>query len=619
MKKYIWGFPGIGKSSLKLDGLTVVDADCRLFEFKGVSNSNLHSNGEQRSFERDSSYPQNYIDYIKSVDADIVLLNCHLSLLEDIDKESVLVVYPSRWLLSEYMERYVSRGDSVSFVSYMISEAPRMIEYINRSDFKKYQVFTVNTYLNDLFERNDFKMKLMVWSELAEHLQRAKDLNVLRLAEDGKTLVCDIENLGDASIYEIAAGTLADDIFKGKYTLDIDQMLQVCDAREAEIEKERVALERRGGLSREELEDKIMQGIVNGAFGIEYAEIAPYSHGYEVTYGGDGPVGSTRDFKNRWECYCGFFDIPGKIADMIENERQSGRVFGSSAQPLDIKELLSAIDETEGKQIKKFVPEKETDFERWGSRGYGSRGSIASVMDVHAGKGLDGIVQHHYHGDYSSMTPTSQNSLVETLVFMKGFCLDCLNYLDIGIDGRQKVVEYLKKHGTDISTPEKLQEWIIANPEKCGKEGNRVRELYGRAYKDFVRLNNLVNEFNGYLEELCKELGGHNFDGELFDVNYGVLCATVNEKDGKLVLNQQSIDVWNDKLSYMVKECITVNELKTVCKQLGFDIQDLEDLALGAESEKEKAGLDDVIRSCDEMSKNHDTRLCREPNIDKER
>lgn len=165
------------------------------------------------------------------------------------------------------------------------------------------------------------------------------------------------------------------------------------------------------------------------------------------------------------------------IVSKIENDQQSGRVFGANAKPLIISELIQAIDDMESKQISSFTPEKATNFERWGSRGYGSRGSIASVMDVHAGKGLDGIVQHHYHGNYSSMTPSRQNDLVETLVFMKGFCLDYLSNMPGGRAAQKKVIDYLAKHGTDISTPEKLCEWIKANPEKCGKEENRKLSL----------------------------------------------------------------------------------------------------------------------------------------------
>lgn len=483
MKRYIWGFPGVGKSGLNVPGLSIVDADCNLFIFNNVFLSDLHVEAGHKQFERNYNYPNNYLEHIRNVDADIILLNCHISLLEQLGKENVLVVYPDVSLMPEYLERYRSRGDNESFISYMEEEAEGMIRFIDGSDFGKYRIDSENTYLRDLFEREDFKMKLMTRKELTEQLQRAIDLNVViatyqagdnaRLVCDAKYSEMDIKDIQSSVNYSVErvhnAAELAEKVLDGKFQLDIDALEFACNKRESEIEKELVLMERRGGLSHNELAGKIMQGIVNGALGIRYSEIAPYSHGYEVTFGGKGPAGSTLDFKNRWECYCDLFDVPEKIAVMIENGRQSSRVFGAQAQALNVREMVAAIDEMEGKQITSFVPEKEAGLERRGRYS----GHVASVMDVHAGKALDGIVQHHFHGDYSSCTPVKQNNLVETLVCMKGFCLDCIGNLDIGPEGRKKVVEFLKKKGIDVSTPEKMRTWILENSEKCALLDNR--------------------------------------------------------------------------------------------------------------------------------------------------
>lgn len=486
MKRYIWGFPGIGKSSLNIPGVKIVDADCKKFEFKDVADDELHRKSDNlRYYELDESYPQNYLDYIQSVDADVVLINCHLSLLEQLDKENVLIVYPNRSMVAkyEYLSRYSARGDNDSFIEYMSQEWENIIRYIEESNFDKYKILGVDKTLSNLFERNDFKMKLMVWSELAELLQRAKDLNVLGLEEDGRTLVCDKKFLGDSSLSGVAAGTLADDVFKGKYSLDIDQLIVICDEREKQIQQEKVFLERRGGLSREELADKIMQGIVNGALGIRYAEIAPYSHGYEVTYG-PGEHGSTRDCKNRWECYCDFFEIPAKIVEKIENNKQDTPWRGR-CEELDIEELIGSVDNLEKNKLKSFIPEKDSGFERRSRY----TGHVASVMDVHKGLALDGIVQGHFAGDYSSMTPSTQNRTVKMLVYMKGFCLDCLCNLDASNVDKHKIIEYLGKHGNDISTPEKLQEWIKANPMKCGIEYNRRTSLTSQIANSIAKVS----------------------------------------------------------------------------------------------------------------------------------
>lgn len=270
----------------------------------------------------------------------------------------------------------------------------------------------------------------------------------------------------------------AQQIFEGEKEFDFGKFQNDIERTKNFTAKEISLLERRGGLTHQELADKIMQGIVNGALGIRYSQIAPYSHGYEVTFGGNGPVGSTRDFKNRWECYCDFFKIGSEIAGKIENLMQNNQVFGKKCEALNIVELLATIDKRESECISTFIPEKDTDFKRASnSYTYPYRNDVASVMDVHAGKGLDGIVQHHYHGTYSTMTPVKQNSLVEMMVCLNGFCLDCLKGLDVSGFEKEEIVDYLKKHGTDISTPEKLEDWIRNNPEKCGLEVNRNRKL----------------------------------------------------------------------------------------------------------------------------------------------
>ena len=121
MKKYyIWGFPGIGKSSVN-SRFRIVDADCERFKFvlpEDLAGS-PHLRKSMTYTQRDPSYPNNYFDYIRSVDADIVLLNCHISLLEKLDGENLLLVYPSAALKQEYLERYALRGDNQTYIHCM--------------------------------------------------------------------------------------------------------------------------------------------------------------------------------------------------------------------------------------------------------------------------------------------------------------------------------------------------------------------------------------------------------------------------------------------------------------------------------------------------------------------
>lgn len=488
MKRYIWGFPGIGKSSVSLPGVRVVDTDCELFKFKGVADIELHSDDREAYFEPDENYPRNYIEYVQSVGADMVLLNCHLSLLESLGgQDDILIVYPDESLLSEFVDRYRGRGDHSSFVSYVEEEWEGMIGAIEESEFDKYKIDTENTYLSDLFARSGFKMKLMTRVELTEQLQRAIDLNVIviayqagdnpRLEFKGIYMNKDDGELSASVNYTVKrpqdAAKLAEAVLNGEYALDIDDLMSVCEMVEMLLHEEKEKRERRGGLSREELADKIMQGIVNGAISVRHGQIAPYSYGYAVTFNGGGAGEAGR---NRWECYCDFFEIPNVIVDKIERDTQDRATFSKvSVPPLNIEAMLYYIDQAEQTKITSFTPEKDTDFERWGSRGYNSRGSIASLADVHKGKGLDGIAKGHYGGDYSSMTTSRQNDMIQSLVFMKGFCLDCLSHLH-SAPAKENIINYLKKHGTDISTPDRLQDWILDNPGKCGYEDNRVYE-----------------------------------------------------------------------------------------------------------------------------------------------
>lgn len=599
MKKYIWGFPGIGKSNINNE--KIVDADCEQFKyiFPDGFDGSLHRSGGWEGVLPNPEYPENYFKFVEGLEAEIVLLNCHIGLLERFDKERVLLVYPCEELIVEYLERYRTRGDNKSFVSYMAKEAPGMIRAYDASDFKKYKVFKRDTYLSDLFERNDFKVKVMTKKELTEQLQRAIDLGVLNVDLENNVLLCDLKFAKDPNpeLKKHGANTWAHLVLEGKYELDIEQLLMVCLKREAELEKEKVMLERRGGLSREELEDKIMQGIVNGTLSIYHGQIAPYSYGYEVVFVGGGAGDSGR---NRWECYCDLFEVPKTIAQKIEENSQDKRTYSNADPvPLNIKGFLTRIDNAETTKITSFTPEKDSTLQRTkNSYTYPFRNSIATIGDVHKGNGLDGIATGAFGGGYSSMTTNAQNELVQTLVFLKGFCLDCLDKLP-SRSAKENVISYLKKHGIDISTPEKLKDWIKANPEKCGKEENRVvkeyfnsqHQLYAQAYCNFVELKSIVDKHNGSFEELCDKLNGRNLDREFFDVSFGALDATISCKNGSVELNDRHIGIWDSSRTAWIEENVSLEYLKETCKEIGYDIAGLESKARA----KDMPSLDQII------------------------
>lgn len=107
------------------------------------------------------------------------------------------------------------------------------------------------------------------------------------------------------------------------------------------------------------------------------------------------------------------------------------------------------------------------------------------------------------------------------------------------------------------------------------------KHLYEAAWADFWKLAKEVEDFEGSFEDLCVKLGGQNYEDELFDVNYGVLCATVKNVGAARWVSTSSIDIWNDSLNGMIEECITLQQLKNVCIQLGIDVDRIQDECLG--------------------------------------
>lgn len=448
---YIWGFPGIGKSSISKSP-DILDADCRLFQFAGASSGALHNTAEHTGTVPDPAYPQNYLDHIRSADSRYILLNCHISLLRHLPRENLLLIYPDMTLKYVYLKRYQDRGDNGSFISYMDESFANIVHAIESYPCRKLRITGEHTYLTDILKGDFLMNEFMTKHDLTTLLNEAIRYDLL-----GPEVTGDYARVED----------IAQAIFEGKVELDFGDLRKKVEACEKAAETERVATARRGGLTREELADKLMQGIVNGALDIRHGQIAPYSYGYEVTFG------DRRNFTNRWECYCKLEEVPVKLVSFIEANSQSSEVFGQKAdKPIDIEGIIEAIDKTERFRITGFTPESKSTLRR-SCMPY-ERGSVATVKDVHRGNGLDGIVQHHYHGDYGTMTTSAQNDLVETLVYMNGFCLDhlpnnfCGEHLDF-------IIGYLQRHGIDITTPEKLDAWVKNNPGKCALPANRTR------------------------------------------------------------------------------------------------------------------------------------------------
>lgn len=172
MKKYfVWGFPGIGKSQPVNSRLRIVDADCERFKFaipNGISH--LHSQKSMTWTQRNPAYPNNYWDYIHSVDADIVLLNCHISLLNMVDRDNLLLVYPSTTLKEEYLRRYMLRGDSDDYIRCMETAFDEIVVAIRDSPYRRYEITEPHIYLQNLIEKGKIMEQFITRKELSELL-----------------------------------------------------------------------------------------------------------------------------------------------------------------------------------------------------------------------------------------------------------------------------------------------------------------------------------------------------------------------------------------------------------------------------------------------------------------
>ena len=86
--------------------------------------------------------------------------------------------------------------------------------------------------------------------------------------------------------------------------------------------------------------------------------------------------------------------------------------------------------------------------------------------------------------------------------------------------------------------------------------------LEQQAIADFKELKKIVNENQHLtLDELGDKLGGHNFDEDLFDLNFGCICATIFLRDNKIVLSN-SVEIWDDEECYLYDEDFDMSEVE---------------------------------------------------------
>lgn len=90
----------------------------------------------------------------------------------------------------------------------------------------------------------------------------------------------------------------------------------------------------------------------------------------------------------------------------------------------------------------------------------------------------------------------------------------------------------------------------------------RVQRVVEKANKDIQNIKKDIDKFNEKglsLQYAYHKLGGHNFDDNLFDVNYGAICATVLWKNKHLELSN-SVEIWDDENGVLLDNDYRVGE-----------------------------------------------------------
>lgn len=141
--KIISGFPGVGKSTLfkQQEDIMISDSDSSMFSWiePGV---------------RHPDFPGNYINHIKSLigKVDFVFVSSHDVVREALNEEEVVytIVYPSKEIKEEYIQRYIDRGNNEGFVKLLQSNYELFIDGIEKEKHPKLVSLESGQYLSDV-------------------------------------------------------------------------------------------------------------------------------------------------------------------------------------------------------------------------------------------------------------------------------------------------------------------------------------------------------------------------------------------------------------------------------------------------------------------------------------
>ena len=539
-KRIIWGFPGCGKSTIA-DGKRIIDADCMLFQYIGATEQKLHGNVDMNVVDN-PLYPDNYIEYVNEVNADIVFINCHLGLLDKF--KNVEIVYPAKDMKEEFLERYRLRGDHSSFIQYMNETFDDMLVTIIGLPYKKHQLDNEKRYIKDIIiedmtQSEEGKVKNMAGfvtkKELVEVIEQANKFNVFSFDK------------------EKTAEEIAQSIFEGEIIIDLDKLkndteqvkktygkeyigyyslisekeiitvsveqkrdavwvLTQYDEKEDQYygfklaEKEErfkdllnegyiktndfrkvgtIVINDLDGYTQEEAEDIVMDALATGVIEVRHGQILPYHYGFEVKY------------NNAWyKVDRKPFEIPNELVKRIMLNKEEGHPFESRIYryaDISIQELKNLVEEKQYEMNGPFTPYKETkEYARKQANSY-ERGLIANYRDLNNKYALDGIIEGRCGGDYSSMTTSGQNDWMRACVALRGYCLDYV-VDNPQLPYREEIMNYYAARGLDLRNPEIVNQWIKNNRKKCFYEENRVRPALDKTIQETKEKQNYMNE-----------------------------------------------------------------------------------------------------------------------------
>jgi len=146
----ISAFPACGKSycfNNHQEDFTMIDSDSSKFSWVKDSEGN-------NTTERNPKFPQNYIEHIKENigKVDVIFVSSHEVVRKALADNGIktIIVYPNKNLKSEWIRRFIERGNNETFISFISDNWEKFIDDIENEDnkFLKERLNVEDSYLD---------------------------------------------------------------------------------------------------------------------------------------------------------------------------------------------------------------------------------------------------------------------------------------------------------------------------------------------------------------------------------------------------------------------------------------------------------------------------------------